>query len=191
MKQNTKKRFSVGHRVQVGDVRRLGTIKSVDDAPSIMGEFVHEVWLDGDPDLGRFVGCEIFPIPVLDGDLRGVHHRQIHIQRSAVANLNLRSQAGTALEVISGDDSQQREFEEAFERLIQAVLFDAALQAEQRQELRDVLSTLAQEAAKKPEERSTGILKAAVTWLPTALSAPSLTALWGNVRPIIKTYFKI
>jgi len=161
-----------------------------------MGEFVHEVLMDGEQEAEPVVGCDIHPIPVLDADLRGVNSPTIYIQDSNVANLNLGSQIGTinaALQSISGGgDAQQREFARALERLTQAILSEASLQAAEKQEVVEALSTIAEQAAKKPEERSKGILKAAVAWLPTAISAAkNLTTLWDTFGPIIKAHLGI
>src|SRR5258708_26729639 len=109
--KSAKKRFSPGRRVLVGMGMLPGTVKSVDDVPSVMGEFVHEVLLDGKTETLKVVGCDIHPIPVLDSDLPGTNPPTIHIQNSNVANLNLGSQVGTinaALHSISGGDSQRQ-----------------------------------------------------------------------------------
>jgi hypothetical protein len=68
-----KKRFSIGRRVLVGMGMLPGTVKSVTDMPSVMGEFVHEVLLDGKTETRKDVGCEIYPIPDVDADLRNVN----------------------------------------------------------------------------------------------------------------------
>src|SRR5260370_24532919 len=95
-KEVDKKRFSIGSRVLVGMANRPGTVQSVADTPSVMGEFVHEVLLDAHPDLPqRVVGCDMRRLPPLDADLRGTNQQTIHIQNSNVANLNLGSQVGT------------------------------------------------------------------------------------------------
>jgi pyrimidine deaminase RibD-like protein len=73
MKVPDKKRFSIGRRVLVGMGMLPGTVKSVADVPSVMGEFVHEVLLDGKTETRKVVGCEIYPIPDLDADLRNVN----------------------------------------------------------------------------------------------------------------------
>ncbi len=80
----------------------------------------------------------------------------------------------------------------ALEQLTQAVLSEATLQAADKKEVVEALSAIAEQAAKKPEERSKGILKAAVAWLPTAISAAkNLTTLWDKFGPIIKAYLGI
>ena len=195
MKEPPKQRSSPGRRVLVGMGRQPGTVKSVTEVPSIMGEFVHEVLVDGEQEARRVVGCEIHPVPVLDADLRGVNPPTIHIQNSHVANLNLGSQVGNitaVLQSISGGNAAQREFARALEHLTQAVVSHAMLPDADKQEVVQTLSTIAEQAAKKPEERSKGILKAAVAWLPTAISTASdLTTLWDKFGPIIKAYLGI
>jgi hypothetical protein len=56
MKEVRKKRFSVGRRVLVGMGMRPATVQAVDDAPSMMGEFAHEVLIDGEPQSRRVLG---------------------------------------------------------------------------------------------------------------------------------------
>jgi pyrimidine deaminase RibD-like protein len=73
MKVPDKKRFSIGRRVLVGMGMLPGTVKSVADVPSVMGEFVHEVLLDGKTETRKVVGCDIHPIPDLDVDLRNAN----------------------------------------------------------------------------------------------------------------------
>jgi len=192
MKEPPKQRFSVGRRVLVGLGRRPGTVKSVAEAPSTMGEFVHEVLVDGEAVVRRVAGCDIHPVPVLDADLRGANMPTVNVQNSNVANLNLGSQIGVinaALQSISDGGARQQEFARAIERLTQAVLSTAALQAAEKQEVVDALSTIAEQGVRKPGERSNGTLKAAVAWLPTAISAAKdLASLWETLGPIIKTY---
>ena len=174
---------------------RPATVQSVAEAPSTLGEFVHEVLVDGQQQPQKVLGCDIQPLPDLDEDLRSKGGPTVHIQSSNVANLNLGSQVGTinaALQTISGGDAQQKEFARALEQLTQAVLAEPALQSAEKQEVMDALSTIAEQAAKKPEARSKGMLKAAVAWLPTAVSAAkNLTELWGTLGPIIKGHLGI
>jgi hypothetical protein len=194
-KEFAKKRFSIGRRVLVGIGVRPATVQSVAGAPSILGEYEHEVLVDGKQQIERVLGCDLQPIPELDSDLQSTSNPTIHIQNSNVANLNLGSQVGminAALQSISGGNTQQREFARAVEQLTQAVLSEATLQAADKQEVVDVLSTVAEQAAKKPEERSKGTLKAAVAWLPTAISAAkNLKDLWDTLCPIIKTHLGV
>jgi len=196
MKEVPKKRFSAGRRVLVGMGNRPGTVESVADVPTVMGEFMHVVKPDAHPDLPqRVMGCDMRPLPELDADLRGSNRPTIHIQNSNVANLNLGSQLGTItanLQAISAGDESERHFARALEELTQAVLSEKALQQNEKQEVVDAISTLAEQAAKKPEERSKVTLKAIATWLPTAISAASnLMTLWDKLGPIIKGHLGI
>ena len=186
-----KNRFGPGRRVLVGTIAmRPGTVQAVDDAPSIMGEFVHNVLVDGELQARRVVGCDMQPIPELDDNLRRAN-RPIYIQNSNVANLNLGSQVGTihaALQSISGGSEAEREFARAIEQLTQAVVSNATL-PDSDKEVVQALSTIVEQGAKKPEQRSKGVLKAAVAWLPTAITtAADLTTLWEQYGPIIKVH---
>jgi len=194
MKQVPRKRFSVGRRVLVGMGMRPATVQTVADAPSTLGEYVHEVLIDGDQGMRRVLGSELQPVPELDEDLRS-HRPTIHIQNSNVANLNVGSQIGVItanLQAISEGGDREQEFARAIEQLTQAIVSEAALQQNQKQEVVEAIATLSQEAAKKPEERSKGTMKALVAWLPTAIGAANnLVTLWGKLGPGIKAYLGI
>jgi hypothetical protein len=118
----------------------------------------------------------------------------IHIQDSNVANLNMGSQIGTinaALQVISKGDESRKEFARALEEFTQAVVA-ATLPDANKQEVVEAVSTIAEQAAKKPEERSKGTLKALVAWIPTAISAANnLVTLWDKIGPCIKGHLGI
>ena len=69
MAQMPKARFSPGRRVLVGRQSRTGTIVSVDDGPSNMGEFRHMVTLDREGQTIAVLGCDLQALPGLDEDL--------------------------------------------------------------------------------------------------------------------------
>jgi len=174
---------------------RPGTVQSVADTPSIMGEFVHEVILDAHPDLPqKVVGCDMRRLPPLDADLHGASRPAVHIHDSNVANLNLGSQVGTInanLQAISGGDTGQQEFVKAIQQLTKAVL-QASLPGAEQREIVEALSTISEQAAKKPEDRSKVTLKALVAWLPTVISATNnLVTLWDKLGPGIKAHLGI
>lgn len=194
-KEAPKKRFSVGRRVLKGLASQPGTVTSVAEAPSVMGEYLHEIILDAYPDMPQKVmGCELRVAPPLDADLRGVNHPAVHIHNSNVANLNLGSQVGTinaALQTISLGGAAQQEFAHAIKQLTEAVL-QATLPAAEQQEVVEALSTIAEQAAKKPEERSKVSLKSLVHYIPTVISSvSSLANLWGKYEPIIRAHLGI
>jgi hypothetical protein len=149
-KQHKKKRYSVGSRVLAGIVcMQPGTVQSVADKPGILGEFVYEVLIDGELAPREFLGSELQPQHDVDEDLRS----PVYIQNSNVANLNLGSQVGTinaALQTISTGNTEQKAFAQALEQLTQAVRAEIALQDEDKLEVMDALSTIAEQAAKPP-----------------------------------------
>jgi hypothetical protein len=69
MERQPKRRFSAGRRVLVGQGSRPGTIVSVDDVPSTLGEFRHLVTLDSEGQAVAVLGCDLQPLPGLDEDL--------------------------------------------------------------------------------------------------------------------------
>jgi hypothetical protein len=190
---NSPNRYSVGRHVLVGQQNRPAIVKSVADVPSQQGEFDHEVLLDKTQELLRVSGCDIRPFPGFDEDLRG-NQPMIHIQDSNIANLNMGSQIGTlnaALQVISEGDESQKEFAQALEECTQAVVA-AALSDANKHEVVEAVSIIAEQAGKKPEERSKGTLKALVAWIPTAISAANnLVTLWDKIGPSVKDHLGI
>jgi hypothetical protein len=186
-------RYSVGRRVLFGMANQPATVKSVADVPDQSGDFVHELLVHKTQQVVRVLSCDMRPFPDLDEDLRG-NLPMIHIENSNVANLNLGSQIGTinaAIQNISKGDESQREFARAVEEFTQAVVSEALSDADKR-DVVEALSTIAEQGAKKPEERSKGTLKAVVAWIPTAIATVHhLTALWDKFGPIIKGYLGI
>jgi hypothetical protein len=188
-----KKRYSVGRHVLVGMGMRPAVIKSFDDKPSVMGEYAHVVVFDDNHEERRVLGCDMQPVPALDQDLRG-SAPAIHIQNSNVGNINLGSQIGhinVTLQQISAGDESQKELASALGEFTEAVVA-AQLSDSEKQEVVGALSTIAEQATKKPEERSRGTLKAVVTWIPHAVAtAAHLSALWEKFGPTIRAYFRL
>lgn len=186
-----KKRYSVGRHVLVGMGLRPAVVKSFDDKPSVMGEYAHVVEFDDNHEELRVLGCDIQPVPEVDQDLRGSGHA-IHIHNSNVGNINLGTQIGhinVVLQQISAGDESQKEFARALDEFTKAVVA-AQLSDSDKQEVVGALSTIAEEATKKLEERSTGTLKAIMAWMPEAIAtAAHLTALWEKFGPMIKAHF--
>jgi hypothetical protein len=198
MTRMSKRRFSPGRRVLVGKQSKPGTIVSVDDQPSEMGEFRHTVTLDRDGQLIAVYGCDLEGFPGVDEDLRQGQPSTIHlhIENSSVANLNLGSQVGAitaALTLISEQKgASQQELVLALKQLTEATVAETALHEAEKQEVIQALLTLAEQAVKIPEERSRGPVRAVISWLPTAVaSAAHLTVLWEKFGPMIKAYFGI
>jgi hypothetical protein len=189
----TPSRYSVGRRVLFGTTNRVGIVKSVANVPGQMGEFVHELQDAKTEEILPVLGCDIRPFPELDEDLR-MNKQIVHIENSNIANLNLGSQIGAinaSLQQMSDGDEPQKEFARALQEFTEAVV-SATLADDQKKEVVDALSTIAEQAAKKPEERSKGILKAVVAWVPTAIAtAHHLTALWDKFGPLIRTHLGI
>ncbi len=61
-----------------------------------------------------------------------------------------------------------------------------------KREVVQALTTVAEQAPRKPDERSTGTLKAIMGYIPTAISSASqLTTLWEKLSPTIKGYLGV
>jgi hypothetical protein len=188
------KMYSVGRRVLVGQRKRIGTVKSVADAPDpkCMGQYRHEVSIDGESELTAVMGCDLEGVPVVDADLQTGHPViQLNIQGSHIANLNIGFQVGTINAALGSVISERGadEFANAIKTLTEAVVSDSRLPDSSKREVVEALSMVAEQAAKRPEQRSMGILKPIVTWIPTAIAtAASLVAVWEKFGPVIKSY---
>lgn len=193
--------FSFSFRLKAGwsaAVAGPGTIVFADELPSVMGEFRHIVKMDEDGQTIDAFGCDIQGFPRADEDIQAGERPAIHlhIANSSVANLNLGSQVGTinaAFDLISGQQGASRqELVLALKQLTEATVAETALHDTGKQEVVQALSTLAEQAAKKPEERSRDPVRAVIPWRPTAVaSAAHLTVLWEKFGPTIKAYFGI
>jgi hypothetical protein len=146
--KNRKQRFSPGRRVMVGMGMKVGTVKTVADHPSVLGEFVHEVLVDGENEPRRVVGCDLQPVPGLDEDLHKGSSTSIHLQNSSIANLNLGTQVGTINAVVQAmqeEGDAQLQVARALEELTQAVLSSQTILPEsEKLEVLDSLTTIAE-----------------------------------------------
>jgi hypothetical protein len=139
------------------------------------------------------MGCDLQAFPGIDEDLQ--MNRPIinlHVQDSNIANLNLGSQIGTinaSLQTISEQGDSEHEFAQVLKELTEAVVSQKDLPDPEKQEVVQALSTIAEQATKKPEQRSKVTLKALVSWIPTAISAAKgLSDLWEKFGPIIQAH---
>jgi len=118
---------------------------------------------------------------------------QLHINNSAIANLNLGTQLGTitaALQQIS--NASHPELVEALKTLTEAVSESANLANTSKREAIEAIAELAKQAEAKSEERSTGTVKALLMWLPSTLKAATdLSGVVEKVWPIIKSHFHL
>jgi len=127
-----------------------------------------------------------------NGEVRPNQTMNIHIHNSQVGNLNLGTQVGTinaTVQSLSQGDDQQKEFAQALKQLTKTVLSEQNLQKETQQEIVDMLSTLAEQAAKKPTERSKGTLKAVLSSLPPLITVGTkLAELWPKYEPTVRHF---
>jgi hypothetical protein len=124
MTESPRKRYSVGRHVLVGMGLRPGVVKSIDNKPSVMGEYAHLIEFDDNSEERRVLGCDMQPAPEVDQDLRS-SSPAIYIHNSNVGNINLGSQIGhinIALQQISTGDESQREFARALDEFTKAVV---------------------------------------------------------------------
>jgi len=191
LEMSKKKRFAVGAKVRIIMPGINGVITHVSDTMGVMGEYWHTIATERGE--RRDPGSNIELIPELIGvEPTRRNSTTIHIRESNVANLNVGTQVGDINTVLNSISSNAGagEFVSALRKLTEAVKLDTALAADVKQEIFDQLATLAEQGAKKPEERSMGTLKAVVKSIPTAISAVNgLVTLWHQVGPHISGYF--
>ena len=84
------------------------------------------------------------------------------------------------------------EFAAAMKEFMEAASRKTALTDTQREDLLKVLTCLARQGGKQPEQRSKSIVRAAAQWIPTAIASPSnLAELWERLSPTIMRFFGI
>ena len=84
------------------------------------------------------------------------------------------------------------EFAAAMKEFMEAASREAALTDTQLEDLLKVLTCLARQGGKQPEQRSKSIVRAAAQWIPTAIaSASNLAELWERLSPTITRFFGI
>jgi hypothetical protein len=194
--QPTPKIFSVGRRVMVGRGRRIARVTAVDENPSQMGDFRHQVKFE-DGQITFVMSADMSPFPTPDEDLPLQNQQTInlHFENTQIANLNLGSQVGTiqnAIHVLTAQDAQSQQLAGLLKEMTEAVVAQKELADPQKQEIIEVLSNVADAATKPPEQRQKGPLKAALSWLPTAIAASSqLVNLWEKLAPIITAHLHL
>jgi len=164
--------------------------------PEIWANFVIRCELKRTGKFAPVMGCDLQPFPDLDEDLRQGQQANVHlhIENSSVANLNLGSQVGVINAALESISKIQGESEQtlvlALQQLTEATVADTALATTEKQEIVQALSTLAEQATKKPQEQSKGTVRAVITWIPTAIAtAAKLAPLWEKFGPAIRAYF--
>ena len=79
---------------------------------------------------------------------------------------------------------------DALRQLSEAILNSQELDDPTKREAADLLQLVAKQAEQPPEKRSAGLLKAAVSALPTTIAAAKgLVDLWNAVGPHITHFF--
>jgi hypothetical protein len=120
---------------------------------------------------------------------------RVNVTIHSAANVNLGSQVGTinaTLNAVADQSDAHRELAAAIRELTNAILQSQNINNDDKQAAFQVISTLAKEAQVKPEERSTGTLKALIAGFPSIIGqAADITTLWMVYVPMIRTFFGI
>jgi hypothetical protein len=182
--------YSVGRRVLVGRQCKAAVVTQADDKPTQMGDFRHQVRYD-DGQTGYVMSADMAPYPTPDEDLK-VNNQpvvQLHIENSQIANLNLGSQLGTITAAIQTLETKDVEVANGLRELTEAVLSQQEFAAAEKQEIVELLSTIAESATKAPDQRQKGLLKAALAHIPTLIGASvQLVNLWEKLEPLVKAH---
>lgn len=83
------------------------------------------------------------------------------------------------------------EVAEELERLLQEIAGDRSLPEEKKQEARDLIGTITEEAKRPDKERRPAVLKALLSAVPVVIStAKSSIDLWGEIQPHLMSLFR-
>jgi hypothetical protein len=119
----------------------------------------------------------------------------VHISITNAANVNLGTQVGTinaALNTVADQSPLHREFAQAIKQISGLIAHSPAIQETDKQQALQVISELVNQAGLKPEERSTGTVKALVTGFASMIgTAADVTTLWLAYSHLIRTFFGI
>jgi hypothetical protein len=119
----------------------------------------------------------------------------IHISITNAANVNLGTQVGTinaALNTVAEQGPSHREFAQAIKQVSDLIAQSPAIQEMDKQQALQVISELINQAGLKPEDRSTGAVKALVSGFVSMIgTAADVTTLWIAYAPLIRTFFGI
>jgi hypothetical protein len=120
---------------------------------------------------------------------------RVNVTIHNAANVNLGSQVGTinaTLNAVADQSQAHRELAAAIRELTNAILQSQNINNDDKQAAFQVISTLVKEAQVKPEERSTGTLKALIAGFPSIIGpAADITTLWMVYVPMIRSFFGI
>lgn len=119
----------------------------------------------------------------------------VHISITNAANVNLGTQVGTinaALNTVAEQSPSHREFAQAIKQVSDLIAQTQAIQESEKQQALQVISELVNQAGLKPEDRSTGTIKALVSGLLSMVgTAADVTTLWIAYSPTIRAFFGI
>jgi hypothetical protein len=119
----------------------------------------------------------------------------VHISITNAANVNLGTQVGTitaALNTVAEQGPSHREFAQAIKQVSDLIAQSSAISDPDKQQALQVISELVNQAGLKPEDRSTGTVKALVTGFASMIgTAADVTTLWLAYSHLIRTFFAI
>lgn len=120
---------------------------------------------------------------------------RVNVTIHNAANVNLGSQVGTinaTLNAVAKQSEAHRELAAAIRQLSDAILKSQNIKDDDKQAAFQVISTLAEQAQDKPEDRSYGTVKALIAGFPSIIGpAADITTLWVTYAPIIRSFFGI
>ncbi len=119
----------------------------------------------------------------------------VHISITNAANVNVGTQVGTinaALNTVAEQSQSHRELADAIKRLSELIAQSQAMNVSDKHLALQVISELVNQASLKPEDRSTGTVKALVTGFASMIGmAADVTTLWLVYSPMIRAFFGI
>src|ERR1035437_1350768 len=117
----------------------------------------------------------------------------VNIYGGNFANLNLGEQIGTinaTVNVIASQGTQGAELAAALRSLTESIGADPKLTDTLKKEALEAVETIADQANLPTEQRRPGVFKAALSYLPTVLSATVASIkIWETVHPVLTAFF--
>lgn len=116
----------------------------------------------------------------------------VNISGGQVGVINLGQVQGNieaSVQVLSQRSPHERDVADAIRQLAESIS-GSGLAVQEKKEALEVVNSIATEAQKSTETRSVGMLKAALSTLPSMIATAKTTVeLWDKISPLIRQYF--
>lgn len=120
-----------------------------------------------------------------------VTYNNIQVDRSVVGSINTAQVARIDVAMKNIQNAGDKEVTKAIKELTEAILNDKAIEAEQKNQLVEQLTFLAEQAALPKNQQQASVVKMVLKAIPITLSSlTSLSSLWHQWGPTIEQHFQ-